>query len=101
MSAQIFQNDDDAYRAWISANPTGFVLNTTSVPSAQYLMLHKATCGCIGSPDIENYTTTAYIKICSISIDDLNGWGKREIGGNLTPCGLCHPLTSPNQGGVV
>jgi hypothetical protein len=38
-----FVDDDPAYLSWLAAHPDSFVINTTRMPSAAYLMLHRAS----------------------------------------------------------
>jgi hypothetical protein len=41
---------DGEYFAWLSANPTGFVLNTRfSWDDPSYMVFHRSSCGHIGS----------------------------------------------------
>ena len=86
-----FIDDDRGYLGWVSKNPTGFVVNCRRIPSKNYLMLHNATCEFIRTPKITNWTTTVYIKICSLGKSELETWAKEEIGGNLQPCEFCNP----------
>jgi len=90
MSEIRFQDDDEAYRAWIADHPNGFVLNTFREPKPTYLILHRADCGSISSGRISDYTTGKYIKICSVDENDIERWGRDHTGGDLHNCQLCH-----------
>ena len=88
---RLFVNDDRGYLDWVSANPSGYVLNSYAHPSTDYLMLHKATCGSITSAARLNYTSGGYVKVCAPDIGPLEAWASEETGGRLSPCGLCKP----------
>lgn len=86
-----FVNDDDGYLRWLGENPLGFVVNSEKTPKAGYLVLHRASCGHIGSPSRSNWTSAGYIKTCSPDRKVLDEWAAREVGGTLAPCGACKP----------
>ena len=86
----IFINEDEGYLRWIDQNSTGFVVNAARVPKPNYLILHRATCAHIANDKRSNWTTSAYIKICSNSSDELNDWATNDLNGKLQPCGSCH-----------
>lgn len=44
-----FIDNDDGYLNWITANPTGYVVNCNRYPRAAYLVLHRATCWTISA----------------------------------------------------
>ena len=44
-----FKNDEDGYFAWLTAHPTGFVLNVRANADPDYVVLHRASCGTISS----------------------------------------------------
>ena len=87
----IFSNDEIAYLDWIKANPNGFVINSHKSPKSENLVLHKATCGSISSPKIGNFTTTDYMKICSLYINELDNWAEKHNRSKYFPCQLCNP----------
>src|SRR5688572_4107706 len=86
-----FVNDDAGYSYWLGENPHGFVVNSQRVPVSSYLVLHRASCKHINSPNRTNWTTTGFIKTCSTNVTALSDWAKQETGGSLTPCGVCKP----------
>jgi hypothetical protein len=66
-----FSNDETGYLQWVDANPSGFVIN---VPKQGGLaMLHKARCPDI-STRFKNYTTSDYMKLCSLDRQELVDW---------------------------
>ena len=90
MMAIEFCDDDKGYLQWVGTNPGGFVLNTSRKPMANYLILHRATCGTItGNPARGDRWTKDYIKIGAIDRADLERWARNATGGMPTPCGLC------------
>ena len=70
----LFEDDEEAYRQWVETHPSGFVVNSYRNPTADYLVLHRATCKSISSEKISNYTTTGYIKTCSDDLRELRQW---------------------------
>ena len=89
---EIFKNDDQSYRAWLNANPDGFVLNTERTPAARYLKLHRAVCSHIKTWADRNPTSTGYFKVCSLELSSLENWARSATGGGmLDPCPTCHP----------
>lgn len=88
----IFKDDDNGYLNWINTNPTGFIINCERKPRTTYLFLHRATCFTItGIPARGKVWTKDYIKVCSISKEELEMWARREVGGKLHSCRLCNP----------
>jgi hypothetical protein len=88
----VFRNDDAAYRAWLTADPDGFVVNTEKVPTARYLRLHRSTCSYIKAWADRNPTSTTYTKVCSLDLASLEGWAHAATeGGVLDPCPTCQP----------
>jgi hypothetical protein len=87
-----FVNDDEGYLRWLQDNPRGLVVNSHRVPVSSYLMLHRASCQSINTPDRTNWTTTGYIKTCSTDVTALVEWARRVAGGDLKPCGMCKPV---------
>ncbi len=92
-----FIDDDPGYLKWIASNPSGFVVNSARKPTPNYLVLHRATCWHVGTPNNSNWTTTGYIKTCGTSIESVNQWARQSIGGELQPCGVCKPGLDPAQ----
>jgi len=88
---QQFVDDEAGYLGWLQANPNGFVVNSERVPRPAYLVLHRVLCPHINSPNKSNWTTTGYIKTCSLDIDALSRWAREAVGGDLKPCGACKP----------
>ena len=87
-----FINDEFGYLDWIGNNPQGFVVNCERNPTPAYLVLHIAICLTItGTPANGEYWTRDYIKVCSLSKEELDEWARKEVGGELHPCGICKP----------
>lgn len=90
MSAIPFVDKEAGFRAWRDRNPNGFILNTTRVPSANYLILHTAQCKTLaGEPAGGTYWTKEYGKVCSGDRHELEEWAERETGARPRPCPLC------------
>src|SRR5438105_626462 len=83
---QVFKDSEDDYLNWIAHHPEGFVVNTYRNPHPGYLMLHSARCGTISTPNRHNYTTTEFIKVCSLSVGSLSDWATAQTGGRLHAC---------------
>jgi hypothetical protein len=90
---RVFRDDDVGYLARVESHQHGFVVNTFRRPDSRYLVLHRATCHTItGKPARgDRWTTDDYIKACSEARAALDQWARQTVGGELTPCGLCHP----------
>lgn len=86
-----FIGDDQAYLNWIARHPEGFVVNSARTPSVSYLVLHRATCGTMSSPTRSNWTTTGFIKTCSLNADALSAWAADVVGEKPSCCGHCKP----------
>jgi hypothetical protein len=94
----VFDGDDNAYQAWLAANPNGYVLNTRREVDPLYMVLHRASC-----PTIREYTDMAqeggfteraYIKVCADSVSALRNWVRthgRPDGTFSNECGRCVP----------
>jgi hypothetical protein len=75
--------DDSAYKAWLATHPNGYVINAE--PGGRgYALLHRATCGTIGSQP--PFIGPSYIKICSASLDELNEWVLQRRGTPIQRC---------------
>lgn len=97
MVALVFQNNESAYLKWLSSNPAGFVINTYSEPSNDYLILHSAKCKAIGKArtgaHAECFTGNGYIRICADDIQELRDWVTEHGFDEFTKnCELCHPV---------
>jgi hypothetical protein len=75
-----FRNGDSEYLAWTAAHPDGFVLNVRREADADYVVLHRASCGTISNdwhaPGA--FTGRVYRKICSTSLEELHRAAERE-----------------------
>ncbi|MDP9364231.1 MAG: hypothetical protein M3Q10_08400 [Chloroflexota bacterium] len=88
-----FRDNDEGYLQWLDGHPAGFVLNTSRPAKADYLILHRATCGTItGNPARgSRWTTGDYQKICAEHRSELDRWAHVTAGGTPTRCSLCKP----------
>lgn len=87
---EVFDQEEDRYLAWVAAHPDGFVVNVDrNLNFPQYPMVHVATHGLISSPKIGNFTSGAYIKICSTSLAELEAHARTRYDRNLTHCKAC------------
>jgi len=87
----IFINNDKAYLRWLTENQNGLVVNSYLHPSPDYLILHRANCWTISTPTRTNWTTTGFIKTCSLDRRELEAWAAKEVGGQLHECQICKP----------
>lgn len=94
------ENDDDAYLAWLEANPDGFVVNAEKQPRASTIRLHRVRCQHISTPERSNWTTAGYLKVCSNLIGELEQWADRAKS-SFTECGVCKPLNSAEPSGGI
>jgi hypothetical protein len=86
---ECFLDDDSGYLSWIDRNPDGFVLNTYSTPTSNYLMLHRSSCRTItGTPTAGSHWTVDYRKFCG-NRSDLEQWALEHLGTAVQPCKLC------------
>jgi hypothetical protein len=89
------------YRRWLEHHEGGYILNVGRVPSADYLMLHRATCRYISHFEQQEpgaFTDRDYCKVCADTIDDLKNWIRQHVGrsaGFTAHRCPCHP---PFQG---
>jgi hypothetical protein len=85
-----FLHDEGGYLAWTEGHRNGYVLNCAPHPRADYLVLHRATCGTIaGKPSRGDTWTVTYQKVCSDSRDEIERWAAQI--GPPTRCGICKP----------
>ena len=78
MPAIGFDNEEDAYKAWLLSNQDGFVLSTYRDRSSYYMSLHRATCPAISVVNsrmrANPFTGQEYVKICSTQLEALRRW---------------------------
>lgn len=88
-----FDNNEAGYLRWVHTNPSGFVINAEKRPGRMPnpYMLHRASCIFITTPNITNYTTTGYVKICSLDRQELVDWGTRHSRRDFLMCKYCAP----------
>ena len=88
-----FKDNDQGFIAWRDSHPDGFIVNAQRRPRADYLMLHRATCPHLRWQNKAVNWTKDYVKFCSTDVDELIGWGARNVAGfrGLQPCSTCRP----------
>lgn len=89
----VFDNADADYVRWLEAHPGGYVLNTYRKPHLDYLILHRATCKSISrtaEPPVR-WTTSDFLKVCAVTIAEIDAWCHKETGVDPRPCGQCRP----------
>src|SRR4051795_2077737 len=73
---------DTEYLAWLRDSLSGWVVNSRRRPNPSYLVLHRATCRSITRPTRamhpEPFTGNMYIKACSMDLDELRHWVRRQ-----------------------
>jgi hypothetical protein len=84
-----FEDDDDAFRTWIYAHPSGFVVNAVRSNDPGQPILHRAMCETI-TPTPDKAWTGQFIKLCSENRYELDAWA-RSVGKRLTECTFCEP----------
>jgi hypothetical protein len=86
---QFKNNQDVQYGKWLSANPSGFVVNDRG--RGNYLLIHNASSHrCIKQPG-KNHTNPQAMstKICSASRLALESWCANTFGRTPEPCKRC------------
>src|SRR5262249_32277328 len=86
---ETFENDDAAYKKWLYANLSGYVVNALRGGNPGEPILHRATCDTI-TPTPDKAWTGEYIKLCSERRSELETWA-RSHGRRLIPCCFCDP----------
>lgn len=85
-----FDNDEEAYLRWIEAHTDGYVANVDRAATMpQYPMVHTARHRVISSAEIGGFTTGAYIKHCSDSLDALLAFCQKTYDREPTLCRQC------------
>jgi hypothetical protein len=83
----IFQDDDAGFFGWLDGHPNGFFINAERNPGKNYLVLHNASCSHFDRDSSVRWTS--YTKICSDDSDQLEGWARQIVGGEVTLCKSC------------
>jgi hypothetical protein len=98
VSIKLFRDDDQGYAAWLAANAQGYVLNIQRTLTASDARVHRADCRTItGTPPRGRAWTEAYIKVCALSLPELDTWALAHARSAIARCGTCQPL--PLTGG--
>ena len=86
---EFFVDNDEGCFAWLAAHHEGFVVNCYRLPTASYLVLHRAPCHHIQRWEGRN-STRDYAKACAETEQALHDWAA-TLGGTATRCGSCQP----------
>ncbi len=82
MPVQEFIKNEQGYLEWIHKHPDGFVINTGRSKNANYMVLHRASCGSIKDYQKASgpgaFTERDYIKICGSDIASLRDWVRQN-----------------------
>ncbi len=107
MIAEVFDDGDERYLAWIAEHPNGYVLNRRRVGfSRNYLVLHTSACGMVSSYSAMvrpgGFTTRGYIKVCAAELVALREYVRtkcdRYDGSFTLRCNRCSPNAgTPNE----
>jgi len=93
VSIELFRDDDQGYATWLAANAQGYVLNIQRTLTASDARVHRADCRTItGTPPRGRAWTEAYIKVCALSLPELDAWALTHARSAITRCGTCQPL---------
>lgn len=86
-----FIDRDADFERWRDDHPNAYIVNHDRVPTAEYLVLHRASCVRLRITGGANWTTT-YGKTCGRTLDDIRSWATRTVGTlNLHRCHFCQP----------
>ncbi len=95
---KLFSKDDEAYLAWLTDNPAGYVINVRVVHDTEYVVLHSAKCSLISrtSNPPGAFTGRGYRKVCVPRAGDLADAAirlGRPDGSFSKHCQICQPST--------
>jgi hypothetical protein len=85
-----FANDDeDAYRSWLAANQSGYVINERS--HGKYLVLHVARGDACINQSGKRHTSSSALsaKICGVDRPEVEAYCLRHFQRKPDPCGKC------------
>ncbi|MEH6996644.1 hypothetical protein V7075_28745, partial [Neobacillus drentensis] len=87
-----FSNDDEGYEEWHRENESGFVFNHYGGTDASKDMnkLHQSDCRYLHRKQDEGKRTTAYPKICSSDLRELEAHLVQLRGSSWVYCKNCH-----------
>lgn len=87
---QSFKDREEDYLQWLAKNPTSYVANIDKAHSfVGYPLVHHASCGHLTRG--ENFTTGAYYKVCSDTLEELEEWCLQDHHKSLRYCVVCGP----------
>lgn len=89
-----FRDRDHDYLAWVEAHRDGYVINIGR-SGRGYARVHVASCPTITSrPPF----TGPYMKVCGLSLGQLDDWALQRNGAAAHRCGICHPPSAVMPG---
>lgn len=93
MSMEEFRNrSDDDYLRWVADHRHGYVVNIQRTGNPRDARLHLAYCETItGTPARGDTFTGDWVKVCSVSLQELDSWTMQRIGSVVVRCGTCRP----------
>lgn len=87
---QAFKDREEDYLQWLAENPASYVANIDKAHSfSGYPLVHNASCGHLTRG--ENFTTGAYYKVCSDTLEALEEWCLKDHHKSLRYCVVCSP----------
>lgn len=85
-----FDHDEDAYIAWVTTHPAGFVANMDRAGNVpQYPMIHRASHAAVHSHKIGHFTTGDYVKYCALDLQALQACLMAKYRRQPTFCANC------------
>ncbi len=87
-----FKDDDAAYMEWSRNHQDGLVLNVSN--NFKEIMLHKPLCSHISTYDHridKDVGFTKNMKVCAMTVDELENWAGRNGDGISNRCQNCKP----------
>lgn len=93
MSIEEFRNHDDlGYSRWLADHQHGYVINIQRTHNPRDARLHGAACPTItGTPAQGDTFTGDWVKICSMSLTELDDWALQQAGSAVPRCPTCQP----------
>jgi hypothetical protein len=86
---EVFKDDRDTeFFSWLDEHPDSYFINTERNPKPGYLVMHRPSCPHFDRSPSAHWTRD-YIKFCSDSRSDLDGWAANAVGGEATLCRRC------------
>jgi hypothetical protein len=85
-------HDDVGYLQWLAGHHDGFVINIQRSHNPRDARLHTVGCRTItGTPARGDTFTGDWVKVCSVSLEELDDWAVQEVGSAVQRCPTCRP----------